>query len=428
MRRFWAILFGILLLLAVAHIGWTASLKSAFEERLEAVRASGAPIELADLNRDPVPPSLDAAPLLRRATGRLRSNPNPADLAWYSLIVNDPVEEADLAAARQWTTRMEPVFDWLKDAAGKPSWSFGVDWTHGIETEVESIPAMQATVDYLKWRAYFAESPEDATECATVLFDLARKLERPSAISCLVRWTVENEACDILERCARKFGIVGHLGGRLAAAEDPRGAIEALEGERAMCLSLVLAWARGETSPLRMIRKAGNPHEDPGRTPADLLATSPLCRPFAYGDGSRALEMFDEALALNELEPWEALRKADGFDAQHAHGVPWIHSSLYRVLPEELAVRRCRHLATLRVTDAGLAVLDWRRERGEWPATLADVGEWVDPFTGNPLIYDMDDDGIRIEAAWWTPFADDEERIEFKRSEGEDIAWTLEAR
>ena len=81
------------------------------------------------------------------------------------------------------------------------------------------------------------------------------------------------------------------------------------------------------------------------------------------------------------------------------------------------------------MTDAGIALLAWREERGDWPATLADAGEWIDPFTGDPLLYAVEDDGsARIEAQWWLPFADDAEKIEFERSIGQDIAWSLPAR
>ena len=429
MRRGWAVLFGLLLLIAVAHIAWTASVQSEFEARLDAIRAAGEPIDPSELNHDPVPPSLDAAPLLRRVAARLEGDPNPAESSWFELIDGEPVEESELAACREWLARTEPLFAWIEEAAAKPAWDPGVDWRDGVNASIDWIPSIQAAMNYLRWRAYFAESPEQATECATVLFDLARKTNRASGISCLVRWVGEGLACEILERCARKFGTVAPLGDRLAVAEDPDAVRDALLGERAVCVTLILEWARGETNPILVLQGVSGGFDEQGSAVLDFLATSPFCRPLAYGDGVRALAMFDDALQLHELSPWEALEQAEGLDERHNHGIPWIFSTLWRVLPARLAAERCRHLATLRVTDAGLAVLAWRNERGDWPATLADVGEWIDPFTGDPLQYTIEEDGsVRIEAQWWLPFADDEEKIEFDRSIGQDIAWILEAR
>ena len=45
---------------------------------------------------------------------------------------------------------VDPLIELLEEAAGKPSWNFGVDWTSGVATLVESIPAMQAVTDILK--------------------------------------------------------------------------------------------------------------------------------------------------------------------------------------------------------------------------------------------------------------------------------------
>jgi hypothetical protein len=51
-----------------AWLVWTALLRAEFEERLDALRAAGVPVDPEDLRSQPVAAADNAAPLLQRST------------------------------------------------------------------------------------------------------------------------------------------------------------------------------------------------------------------------------------------------------------------------------------------------------------------------------------------------------------------------
>ena len=85
-----------------------------------------------------------------------------------------------------------------------------------------------------------------------------------------------------------------------------------------------------------------------------------------------------------------------------------------------------KHMTSLfaeaRVTRAGLAVLEYQRQNGTYPADLASLGRdgLADPFTGEPLVYRPDNSGFTISRVGLNLTHDADG---FAQGDSDDIIW-----
>jgi len=389
---------------------WIAILEHRFEVGIDAIRAAHEPVDLAEFNHPPLEPGDDAAPLLRRFDRWY--DEHGIDDDWLRDPEYELVDDVGREAARRWVVQSDGAFAWLRAAAAKPDWDFGLDWRKGVELEVPSVPIIPEILDTVRLRARYGDgrAKRIAGEVA-ILFDLARKVERPTLITCLVRWTMHEVALQTLREAAPldDFDPVAAralLRPRLREAEDPAGLRDAIRGERVVCMSLVRRWIAGE-DPWNWLEPAKAGKGLHGRLNG-WFWSSFLMRPWACLDGLHAQEMFREGLEITAMKPWEALARSKAFRGRYNLGVESIHTRLYHNLFSKAWVERCRHLAKLRLARAGLAILAWRAEHGTWPATLDKAGRWIDPFTGGDLIYKVEKDHAQVSVRVpkpenWTP-------------------------
>ena len=430
LRPWWArwIVLPLLAILA-AHAGWTLVLRWRFERRLEELRASGAPVELRDLRRPPIADEDNAAALWEEANKWHEEHlkPAPGQLNWSY----DEWPEEYLEEIRAWLAKGDPYVDLLARAAAKPGMWQDLSWEAGPDMRVEAIPQTQEAVDFLRHRARFAEraTPEALREVAVIL-DLAPKLERPLLLLMLIRRTVEHIAADSLRELAAKPGFDARearalLDPRFLATDDPGHFREALEGDRAVGISLSRRWIAGE-SPFAIMEKAqmdlglDEPVKTRDRALLNLVSGSWLARPLAYRDALRLLDLAEKEIRLLDLPPREALPAAQALREEYFVGPPNVFSHLFATMPMNAFRHRLHHLARMRIARVGLALLELRQTTGTWPESLDAVvplvGEaWVeDPFTGDRLQYEP---GVRVEAA--VPIANEELRAD------DEIVWRL---
>jgi len=220
----------------------------------------------------------------------------------------------------------------------------------------------------------------------------------------LVRWTVEQLAARALEDLAPKPGfdaraarelVDGHLAGTLDHGPLVR---DALRGERASMLYVVRRWIDGE-SPLEIL-EITNLDQDPGAMNA--LVTSWIWRPLVYGDAMRTLDLYERALELVEAPPQKASAAADALVEEYEDWFLYFFTNMMRRIPGKVFSERLRHLARIRITRVGLALLQRREETGAWPTDLdaaiplVDAETLTDPYTDKRLQYEP---GVRLEAA-----------------------------
>ena len=80
-----------------------------------------------------------------------------------------------------------------------------------------------------------------------------------------------------------------------------------------------------------------------------------------------------------------------------------------------LAHARVRRDAGLRVTATGLDLLVHREAHGAWPENLDGFPDATDPFTGEPLVYERTDTGVRVAAL--DPEPDEDHPLEWRLSD-----------
>jgi hypothetical protein len=402
------------LVLFAAHAGWTLISKWRFEARLQEMRAAGEPVELRDLAPPPVPEDENAAALLLEAERVYEEQLADQPVG----VVTDPENwlEEDRAELQEWLAKGEHYRTLLARAAAKPALRMDLDWEAGPMMRVATIPAMHHAAEFLEYRARFGKATAESIRDLDVMLGLAPKLERQTAISVLVRWTIEGVAADTLVLLSARpdFDVAA-----ARAALDPAFASaiaaqrplvrDALLGERTIGISVARRWISGE-SPTVFLREIDSltggeeatDAEDEETSAADVLAGSWLFRPIAYGDALRLIELMDQHLVLVDLPPRDALARTETLQEEYAGKLPWLISSLYAVLPTKLHVERQRHLAHMRLARVGLALLELRKRNGEWPRSLRPVAAligadaMIDPYTGDELQYEP---GVRLEAA-----------------------------
>jgi len=427
--RWWWFAIALPLLALGFWFAWITILEHRFEAGLEAIRAAHEPVDLAELNRPPMNPEDNAAPLLRRFLGWYEKHwPDDAwmdDTGFYS------VDAKNRAAVRRWVQAGDAAFAWVKEAAARPGCDFGVDWGKGLDVDLPALSIMAGVGTTIQLRAQCAEGhAEHAVREIAILLDLARKMDEPTTIDYLTRLSEHEMAIRTLKAIA---GLAGFdpvvtralLEARLRAAEDPPGLRDVLLGERTVCLSLVRRWIAGE-DPRSWLEPATNGGTGIYRQLNGWFIASFLRRPWACLDGLHAQEMFREGLEITALRPWEALAKGEAFRSRYALGAGSTHTTLWRNLFPKLWLERCRDLAKLRLARAGLALLAWRAEHGAWPATLEAVGKWIDPFTGEALIYEIEKGHARVSVRAPKPHGWKQEFVAGGLYEGEyPILWRL---
>jgi len=404
------------LVLGVPLLMWFASAwyyASRFEAEVDALRDSGAIVDLAEFNQPAVPDAENAAILFLEALDwRDEQGLDDCSAAYDLDELADDLDEDELGEAwtrvGQWIDAHAPFFERVERALERPHCDFAVDHTLGWETRVESIPVSQAIAEAYEWRvrldAHRNESAMDAVgDCETVL-RWSRRIDRGFIIAYGVQSTVDSVGCEMLRHVAgmREFDAVRAreiLDPLLVAAEDESAFQSALEGDCAVMIDGVrrLATWRGlkDVEWLTIMDT---------EIPNSFRVSMTALRPLLWKDGKRAVQLWNRARGIIEaggttvLSDLEALAAESDWDSDEDPIPPmWRFMTLmYRHLPARAYKYRMQHLAHLRVARVGLTCLAHRQRHGNWPA---DSGGVIDPFTGKPLVLAPEGDSIRIEAA-----------------------------
>jgi len=420
-----------------------------FEAAVETLRARGVRVDLDDFNRPPVPDDRNAALVLRAAMKwceerELDYCSEAENLDNLDALVQEfPDEEnerdrdKEWQAIEKWVDDLAPWFAQVDRAVRLPECDFGVDYRLGDEASMEPWPMSSRMAVILEWAVRVGErrggaSIDAVRHCETLLL-WGRKIDPVFLISFLVAMTVDDRACDLLQRVARhpELDITRTrklLDPLLVAAEDDRERLsKALESEFAQLADTVRGFATWEGA-----RELSWSYEPPlfdepvlsyGRM-AKLVMLRPLlwrtwARECAAWDEGREILERDDRRSHADLKQLVASRRSE--HQRFGAGVTSFHGTFPGVQKVRL-----RHRARLRVARLGLAALEYRHEHGKWPtgpadlATLFPDGIPFDPFTCEAFEFVSDGDNLRIEAS--VPWLDDHES-EFR--EVERVYWTL---
>ena len=414
-RRFRWVLLPLLLTVG-GWLAWTAGLRSEFEQRLASLREAGQPVELTDLIGAPVPDEENAAPLMRRAAKLIGAVPLALDRDLEAF------DAEELEAAQAWLDTQADAVALLHQAGAKPACSYGIDWTPGPATVIEAIPWTLASTQTLAAYAKRAAREGDAAEalrCIETIFRISNQMPVRSVICYLVRVSGHEIAMNTLRETARGNGFdpeaaKARLGPLLQDSGATGPALLALSSERAMGLSIIRRQIDGEN-----IRGYLAPHEagSIGSWIDAWFWSSWITRPLACKDGLILIGNIDIGLGQLEAADYDALAAQEGLELR---GPPYLFSGMISSLASRSLGASLQALrARVAVTETGLDALVHRRRSGRFPAELPRP---LDPFTGQPLSYEVAEDGTaaRVAAARPIPAPVEANRKQFE------IAWDLE--
>jgi hypothetical protein len=393
---------GAMVLLVLAHTGWTLYWKHRFDSRIEELRAAGVPVEITELATPPIPDAENANVLLMEAD------------AWYEAHLLDgedrltyaKYEEADdeRQVLRKWLASGDHYVALLMKASARRLFREELDWDAGWGMSMFSIPRFSRANSFLNARVKYAVRASSATLAElTLILKLARHRAGAVLIDLFVRQAGDRTAADVIESYAAvaEFDAVAawaQLGALLRTNETTAQCRRAMQGERAMALWVTRRMLGGQGHLSLIPLTSINPDELPEPT---TVFNWPY-RALLYQDALRAMDTFDRADEQLNLLPHVASAAAkDGYSAIALTRFSVV-SSLYASIPRRVFDDRVKHVAAMRVARVGLALHVERQRSGSWPESLdtvvAMVGEddILDPFTGKRLKYVP---GVVLEAA-----------------------------
>ncbi|HEX5137185.1 MAG TPA: hypothetical protein VFY93_09445 [Planctomycetota bacterium] len=410
----------ICLLVLVHWVGEPA--RHAYEARVAALRAAGQPVRYADLETARVPDEENAAVPFAEAATILKQNPH----LYINLESAAPEERAELA---EYLDSLKPYFETLAQVPKRPRWHVEHAWDKGPGASFDEIAWIQGATEHLGWRvALDAEEKgrtRRAAEASVLVLDLGDRCRIPMLLGHLVSQTVVVYPARFLKVASKQPGFDAAefrriVDPRLARAMPGTGPLAAaIEQER-----VVVFWVVDE------IRSGKKSIVDDYLPMKGLLHRSRGWRLFLYRDANRALDLFEEAIALAKKPPEEALRAAALLRKKcEASKLMYPVTGMTAWFLPRLFDVYAKRVACQRLTRVVMALLEYRGREGKWPESLAPLGDLPhDPYTGKPFLYERLETGARIRVAKddaWTG-----KRLaewdEWQRLEEDGLAWTFE--
>jgi hypothetical protein len=384
-------------LVAVFMLGVQLTLggyESEFEARLDAIRQAGEPLHFADLAAPPIPDEENAAILFAEAAAWLdgRDDWCPCMLEHEDSV---PRTEEERRRCDAYLETREPYYALLQRVPTRPGWS--VPHRGGDQPSNGSQASwIFSAANYLRHRVeldpHVEGRTERAAEAAILLLDLGVRWQIPMSIGYLIDLNTRSSAAWMLRGIQARPGFDARLfrqlmDARLAAAEPKAGPpARILREERLDGLKAVRRWLAGER--VRFDSKKWDRR----------LRHTWIGRPFVYRDAVRYFDVIDAAIPLCDKTPEEAVGivaelegKIDRTDA--------LAGQMREFLPRMFAWHT-RTAASIRLTRVVMALLEYRQKHDAWPETLRVLGPLpLDPYTGQPFVYERRGDGARIHAS-----------------------------
>ncbi|MEE8106749.1 MAG: hypothetical protein V3T86_14550 [Planctomycetota bacterium] len=425
--RKWRLLALFVALSIAGWLIWTETLRAEFEDRLQALRDAGHPVNVADLDDAPIPDEENAAVLYAEAAEMIGRRPD---------AIEDPdpeyLEPEDYKEAADWLESKSHVVALLHEAAERPSWAFDVGWADDNRDRWRTLlglgwAANDLLMNYAEKKAREGDAHE-ALRCVETIFRFADHLPPACTSLYIRRVSTYSYAMGTLQRIsvAPSFDpdpAEERLAPFLASAVAIEPFVGAVRGDLAHALRMSRDWIEGG-SPIPAIREIsladvmGDEPKEPtnAQKTVEWLLSSWVLRPFAIQDGIYLIEDYEKAARLlgsASLADLENTAKPD-------RGLPYVFSTVAGV-PLAYYAEQMRDLrAHVAVTRAGLDALIHRKKHGSFPDDL--TGSPLDPFTGKPLLYERREDGTaRIEAARPLPY----EGASIEVVEEWEIVWEL---
>ena len=408
-------------LYAIAWLLAARSLRHAFAE----LEADGRPISTKEIELAPVPPSQNAAPLFQAALLLLKSE-SVGDVSMFEHlstntcpVQNDPRSpEAINAELHEALTNRVCIeaLNLLKEGSTRPDYRYIGKASEppesplliGDDNETFRLAGMMTLGRLLNAQARIQMedgSPDEAWATATSSFRFAHSFSKiPTIFSQLLKVILASFAAET----ARDLCMISmpdperlrELQPLLRTFDNPAPIAHSIDVER------IVFDHKFFRDPSAKISTEGDT-----LVVAILFRLSSL-KPIRMADYAFFLRSRQRlAQAYAQMDAGNTLQQDDIFPQ------PPFYCLLSRV--ESMPDKR-QHLrplfATIRITSAGLAALQYRQEHGSFPKTLSELNSLnlTDPFTGTTLAYRVEPDGFVISSAGPTEATEDDITWEYK--------------
>jgi hypothetical protein len=422
--------------MALAAIGYaalfvvTAVQARRVENRL---RANGRPMRAEEVIPPPVPDGENAAMLYNAAFLRLRAAPADGGSLMDRLrtltAAKDRVATNAELRVLLGSDAVRVAMDLVAEGTARPRCRFDVNYGDGAGAKLPHVTELMTVSRIVAARARVAAQSGDAQaawrDALTGLRFASAMRDEPLLISQLVRCAQFGIAFDTIAALASMQPPAGSVPAELrsaAAAFDDAGAyVRSLDGERVLMGEWAFALPRRE---LRRTVAMGTGADRIQR----MIVVSTFLQVLLQADRTAYLRFMDQA--TREAAMPYAPAKADGARTS-IERAPWFNPITCLIVPalNQAQKQFVAMAARARVLDCGLALLQYRRARGEFPARLADADarRSRDPFSDGELVCRIEPRGFTIYSVGPNQHDDggrcDTARPSSSATNADDIAW-----
>jgi hypothetical protein len=421
----WRCAAGLIGVAVLAHAVATIVTGQRLAHELARLKASGAPVTMAQAAPPPVPDDKNAAVLYQQAfkwlpiTGRA-AGPEPGgemDQITSFLALKDSgaksftyrkmrgTGEGSVQTIEQILSRHAPIFPLLERAAALPACRFPVDWEAGAAAVFPHFAKVRAASRMLAAKAIMDARHGDSSKALNdiaLIFRISDGMSgEPSMISQLVRVACQaigvNALGRVLEIAPPSAQEARQMFDALGRIDEMRPFTHALEGERCFGLWVFDAIRRDPAYAAEMFGDVADRRIAAGRglrerVLARLLMLAWL--PFLNQDEVLCIRRMNSAVGLSRLAFREAKQESEALE-RRAQGLPK-YALLARILPQvffRAVDARDRATARIGLAQCGMALRAYQEAMGRYPASLKELRgriSWplpADPFIGKDFIY-----------------------------------------
>jgi hypothetical protein len=374
-----------------------------------ALEADGRPIEFADIIPAEVPESDNAALVYRRVVLQLKATKaeNGEKSLWDALKetlaeshnqINPDAPDPELAERFVQLFRQPAVTEALADleaGSRKSGYWNDLDFRKGISLALPHLRELSPLTEILCVNARIQSGLGDPAAAWSSILAALRVADalshEPLLYNQRVRATQFGIVVDTIQDLPYSSATQAELVALLAAGESPTSWAAGFDSERIFAGEALFGGARSERR--EKISMFGGLVDGEAKRSRSELSLYLLIGPLARFDRAAHMSVTDE-MARMMLKPYSV---EDSETIQQLQDdLPW-YCVVTRIMASAVGSYRTVQtelLAQVRVTRAGLAVLQHREEQGAWPEALPASADLVDPFTGEALIYQPNPKGF----------------------------------
>jgi hypothetical protein len=387
---------------------WRASMRRAFNDRIQTLRLAGEPTRPEDLSRPPVPEEENAVDIFLEAW-RLSHQTSPPDSYWELPDEREDWSEENWREVAAWVETRRPFLELLRKGVARPHvrlpgnpgpWDEDLDeptprtkltWLM-MESQRVLLPAAHLHLDR-------PDGTEPAVRALILHLDVVDRVADRWSIRHVFRMRCYAATVRTLEELTHKPGFDAGgarilLRGRLEVIEDREPLRRALRYER-----VAMLWLLSHPERMAAFSSGG---ETVGGFPATWIGNA-----FVWRNAPRTLDLIECALAVLDRPDHET---SAAMVAMVSGKQTWIDricalGGMWDIALSMTLAARLQAVTETRLARIGLALLEHRQETGAWPESLAAIGERVDgaipvdPYTGEAFLYERDDKTVRIISA-----------------------------